>query len=115
MDRDIGAHRSDEQRAETLHGNGADDDFGHEQRTRDRRVVGRRDSGGGAAGDEQSPSRCGSLSELPTLEPIRAASCTIGPSRPIEPPEAMVKSEEMLRISVGRAAIVPSPTTTASM
>jgi len=57
----------------------------------------------------------GALPSNAIFDPISAASCTIGPSRPIEPPDAMVSSEEMLRMSVGRAAITPSPTATDSM
>ena len=57
----------------------------------------------------------GALPRIATLEPISADSCTMGPSRPIDPPDAIVRSEETLRINVGRAEITPSPTATASM
>ena len=42
-------------------------------------------------------------------------SCTIAPSRPIEPPEATVRSDEKLRSRLARTWIAPSPSATASM
>ena len=38
--------------------------------------------------------------QRPTSDASNAASCTIGPSRPIEPPVAMVNNAEVLRQSV---------------
>ncbi len=52
---------------------------------------------------------------MPNLEPTIAASCTIGPSRPIEPPEAIDRSDERLFDRVARNPIRPSPTRMASM
>ncbi len=43
------------------------------------------------------------------------ASCTMGPSRPMEPPEEMVMSEERLFTTVARMRMTPLPRTTASM
>ena len=57
----------------------------------------------------------GAPASVPSLEPSIAASCTIGPSRPIDPPDAMVKSEATLEMSVLRKPMRPSPTSTASM
>ena len=51
----------------------------------------------------------------PSSEPSIEASCTIGPSRPIEPPEEIVTSDERLFTTVARTRITPLPTTTASM
>ena len=42
-------------------------------------------------------------------------SWTIAPSRPIEPPEATVSSDEALFTRPGRMRIVPSPSAMASM
>jgi len=51
----------------------------------------------------------------PSSEPSMEASCTMDPSRPIEPPEEMVTSEERLFHDVARTRITPVPRTTASM
>jgi hypothetical protein len=39
----------------------------------------------------------------------------MGPSRPIDPPEAIENTDERIRTRVGRARISPSPIVTASM
>ncbi len=44
-----------------------------------------------------------------------AASCTIGPSRPIEPPVEMVTREETLFTTVSRTRMMPLPRTMTSM
>ena len=68
----------------------AQDQLEREEHAGDRRVERRRDPAGGAARDEQpqlrlrAPARAGRVTE-PSAEPI----CTIGPSRPTEPPEPM--------------------------
>ncbi len=51
----------------------------------------------------------------PTKEAQRAASCTMGPSCPIEEPVAIEHSEDELRASVCRTGIRPSPKVMASM
>ena len=51
----------------------------------------------------------------PSIEPSIDASCTMGPSRPIEPPEEMVTSDERLFTTVARMRMTPLPSTTASM
>src|SRR5579863_4603050 len=55
------------------------------------------------------------FADLPRTEPSIEASCTIGPSRPIDPPEEIVTSEEILLISVARTRMTPLPRTTASI
>ena len=57
----------------------------------------------------------GARASRPSLEPNMAASCTIEPSRPIEPPEEIVRSEPKLLRIEARKPILPSPTFTASM
>ena len=51
----------------------------------------------------------------PASDAARDESCTSGPSRPIEPPEAIVKSADRHFVRLRRAEIFPSPSTTASM
>ena len=51
----------------------------------------------------------------PPSEAASAASCTIGPSRPIEPPLPIVSSEEALRQRLCLTGTMPSPSATASM
>ena len=51
----------------------------------------------------------------PNEEAITDESCTSGPSRPIDPPEAMLNSAESDFARVRRVEILPSPSTTASM
>jgi hypothetical protein len=61
-------------------------------------------------------SRGGSkCTQRPISEAASAASCTIGPSRPIEPPLAIVNSEETLRHRLSLTGTTPSPIATASM
>ncbi len=48
-------------------------------------------------------------------EDERAASCTIEPSRPMDPPLAMVMSDDRLRQKLCHTGIMPSPMVTASM
>ena len=57
----------------------------------------------------------GARASSPRREPTIAASCTMAPSRPIEPPEEMVSSEDSALASVTRKPMRPSPTSTASM
>ena len=57
----------------------------------------------------------GARASSPIREPSIAASCTIEPSRPIEPPEAMVSIEPRLFRIEARKPMRPSPTLTASM
>ena len=57
----------------------------------------------------------GARASNPRREPSIAASCTIGPSRPIDPPEAMLNNEDTEFITVARRPMRPSPTSTASM
>ena len=57
MDRRVGGHGGDEQRAEALHRVGTHDDLGDEQGARDRCVVGGGDTGRGAARGEQPATR----------------------------------------------------------
>ena len=52
---------------------------------------------------------------MPIREASIAASCTIEPSRPMEPPEAIVNNDEALLNNVPRKLMRPSPTNTASM
>ena len=81
-----------------------------------RRVVGRRDAGGGAAGDQQTQARrMSKRSTRPSSDAQSAASCTIEPSRPIEPPEAIVHSDDTLRSRFWRTGMWPSPIAIASM
>ena len=51
----------------------------------------------------------------PIFEATAAASCTSGPSRPIEPPDPMVKNEDAACSSAARLPSWPLPTATASM
>ena len=51
----------------------------------------------------------------PRLDATNAETCTIGPSRPMEVPEPMLKKDEMMRTNVGLVLITPSPSATASM
>ncbi len=57
----------------------------------------------------------GHFRKRPTSDAIRAESCTIGPSRPIEPPEAIEKAAEKHRTRLERIERRPFPSTTASM
>ncbi len=57
----------------------------------------------------------GARARRPNREPTIAASCTIGPSRPIDPPEAIESSEDALFTSVDRTPMRPSPTRITSM
>lgn len=61
-------------------------------------------------------SRGGSkCAKRPTSDAASAASCTIGPSRPIEPPLPIVSSDDALRQRLCRTGTTPSPSATASM
>ena len=51
----------------------------------------------------------------PSNEPHIAASCTIGPSRPMDAPLATEHSDDALRTRLCRALSTPSPTAIASM
>jgi hypothetical protein len=51
----------------------------------------------------------------PSHEASIEESCTIAPSRPIDPPEATVSSDEAHFTRLGRMRIVPSPSAMASM
>src|SRR5580692_1344351 len=61
-------------------------------------------------------SRDGSkCTQRPISDAASAASCTIGPSRPIEPPLAIVNSDDTLRHKLILTGTTPSPIATASM
>src|SRR5665213_3699202 len=45
----------------------------------------------------------------PMIDAQVADNCTIDPSRPIEPPDATENSDEMLRATLWRTGIRPSP------
>lgn len=85
-------HRRNRQRPKALHRDGAKDDLRHEKRSRDRRIVSRGDTRRRAARHDQRS--CGGVNcrHRPTSDASIAASCTIGPSRPIEPPDPMENS-----------------------
>src|SRR5207249_3797473 len=51
----------------------------------------------------------------PSTDAAIAASCTIDPSRPIDPPETMEQSEEALRARLWPTPMRPSPMAIASM
>ena len=51
----------------------------------------------------------------PSTDAHRAASCTMGPSRPIEPPLTMLSSEAALRATLRTTGMRPSPMADASM
>lgn len=53
--------------------------------------------------------------QRPISEAASAASWTIGPSRPIEPPLEIVNSDERLRHRLSFTGTTPSPIATASM
>src|ERR1700685_2578054 len=53
--------------------------------------------------------------QRPISDAASADSCTIGPSRPIEPPLAIVNSDETLRQKESCTGTMPSPIATASM
>ena len=57
----------------------------------------------------------GALRQRPISEPARAASCTIGPSRPIAPPVDTVAADDNARSSEGRTPRSPAPSAIASM
>ena len=57
----------------------------------------------------------GILRILPTIDAIIAESCTSGPSRPMDAPEAMEKSALADFTRLMREEITPSPSTIASM
>ncbi|MCY1314394.1 hypothetical protein D9M70_650270 [compost metagenome] len=51
----------------------------------------------------------------PAKDDSIAASCTMGPSRPIEAPDPMEKMDDRLRATVWRNPMMPRPTAMASM
>lgn len=67
-----------------------------------------------AATSKRNRSR-GRRAILPMVEATMADSCTIAHSRPMEPPEATVTSEEADLTRLWRTLIQPSPTVTASI
>jgi len=57
----------------------------------------------------------GARANTPSFEPSLADNCIIGPSRPIEPPEAIDSREDRLLSKAVRNPMLPSPTKIASM
>ena len=57
----------------------------------------------------------GSFSVWPIAEPSAAPICTIGPSRPTDPPEPMVIAEASVLTETTRRRITPPPRATASI
>ena len=57
----------------------------------------------------------GSLIQRPTSDAMTAASCTRGPSRPMEPPDEIVNAAEAHFTKLDRAESIPWPSTMASM
>ena len=71
-----------------------------------------------AAAPQATRSRsCGPVNcrQRPRMDATTAASCTIGPSRPIEPPEPMENSAAVLFTRLARTGIRPLPIAMASM
>ena len=86
--------RAEHDQAERARLEVAQDQLEREEHAGDRRVERRRDPARGAAGDQQPQLRLGTRrSSWPVTEPSAEPICTIGPSRPTEPPEPMQIAE----------------------
>ena len=96
--------RADHDRAEGAQAELPQDDLGGEEGRRDGRVEGGRDAGGGAAAHAGANPMGGKGSNCPRVEPIAEPICTIGPSRPTDPPVAMqiAEAKDLATATTGR-------------
>ena len=87
-------HRGQHDHAEGLGGEVAQDQLHREEHPGERRVERGGDAAGGAAGDQQPHPVLGAPGPAgPSVEPSAEPICTIGPSRPTDPPPPMHSAE----------------------
>ena len=108
-----GGDRGQDDGGERFDGEVGQDQLQGEEHPGDRGVEGGRDAAGGAAGDQQPQPRLGQPDHWPRLEPSAEPICTIGPSRPTEPPPPMHTALARALTAATRGRIRPPCSATA--
>lgn len=113
---DARGHTGEDDGAEGLDGEVPQDELHREEHPGQRGVEGRGDTAGRTAGHQQPHPPLGDLGRSrPSVEPSAEPICTIGPSRPTDPPDPMVSAEASDLTTATLALIRPPRWATASI
>ena len=112
---DAGGDGRDDDHAERPGREVPQDDLHREHDAGQRRVERGRDTARGAARDEQSLAVLAARTRRPTVDPSADPICTIGPSRPTDPPPPMQSAEASDFTTATRGGMRPPRRATAYM